>query len=105
MDEAVAMESQTIKHMIENDCADNGIPLPNVSSKIFSKVIEYFKKHVDASFNSSAMKNFDGISLGKRGIVVAYVPRRHQGTIPRHRRSPFARADLSAYLYFFIMNF
>ena len=36
------------------------------------------------------------------GNVVAYDPRRHQDTIPRRRRSPFARADLSAYLYFFI---
>ena len=51
------MESQMIKHMIEDHCADNGIPLPNVSSKILSKVTKYCKKHVDASFNSSAMKN------------------------------------------------
>ena len=48
VDQAVALESQTIKHMIEDDCADNGIPLPNVTSKILSKVIEYCKKHVDA---------------------------------------------------------
>nr|ABS17589.1 SKP1 component-like 1 [Humulus lupulus] len=48
VDEAVALESQTIKHMIEDDCADNGIPLPNVTSKILSKVIEYCKKHVGA---------------------------------------------------------
>ncbi|KAF8405430.1 hypothetical protein HHK36_010336 [Tetracentron sinense] len=47
VDEAVALESQTIKHMIEDDCADNGIPLPNVTSKILSKVIEYCKKHVE----------------------------------------------------------
>uniref|UniRef100_A0A453CR30 SKP1 component POZ domain-containing protein n=1 Tax=Aegilops tauschii subsp. strangulata TaxID=200361 RepID=A0A453CR30_AEGTS len=46
IEEAVAMESQTIRHMIEDDCADNGIPLPNVDSKILSKVIEYCKKHV-----------------------------------------------------------
>ena len=46
IDEAVAMESQTIRHMIEDDCADNGIPLPNVDSKILSKVIEYYNKHV-----------------------------------------------------------
>ncbi|KAF7087980.1 hypothetical protein CFC21_091136 [Triticum aestivum] len=48
VEEAVAMESQTIRHMIEDDCADNGIPLPNVDSKILSKVIEYCKKHVQA---------------------------------------------------------
>ncbi|KAG6645519.1 SKP1-like protein 1A [Carya illinoinensis] len=47
VDEAVALESQTIKHMIEDDSADNGIPLPNVTSKILAKVIEYCKKHVE----------------------------------------------------------
>ncbi|XVE93870.1 hypothetical protein REPUB_Repub01dG0231900 [Reevesia pubescens] len=49
VEEAVAVESQTIKHMIEDDCADNEIPLPNVTSKILSKVLEYCKKHVDAA--------------------------------------------------------
>ncbi|KAE9607824.1 putative S-phase kinase-associated protein [Lupinus albus] len=46
MDEAVALECQTIRHMIEDDCADNGIPLPNVNSNILPKVIEYCKNHV-----------------------------------------------------------
>ncbi|KAL9993878.1 putative S-phase kinase-associated protein [Helianthus debilis subsp. tardiflorus] len=41
VDEVVAVESQTIKHMIEDGCADTSIPLPNVTSKILSKVIEY----------------------------------------------------------------
>lgn len=49
VDEAVALESPTIKHMIEHDCADNGFPLPDVTSKILAKVIEYCKKHVDAA--------------------------------------------------------
>ncbi|KAF8022678.1 hypothetical protein BT93_F0254 [Corymbia citriodora subsp. variegata] len=48
VEEAVALESQTIRHMIEDECAHGGIPLPNVSSKILSKVIEYCKRHVDA---------------------------------------------------------
>lgn len=47
VEESVALESQTIKHMVEDDCADNVIPLPNVTSKILAKVIEYCKKHVD----------------------------------------------------------
>ncbi|KAL3639034.1 SKP1-like protein 1A [Castilleja foliolosa] len=53
VEEAVAVESQTIKHMIEDDCADNTIPLPNVTGKILAKVIEYCKRHVDAAAASS----------------------------------------------------
>ncbi|KAL8160510.1 hypothetical protein V2J09_002047 [Rumex salicifolius] len=48
VEESVAVESQTIKHMIEDDCADNVIPLPNVTSKILAKVIEYCRKHVES---------------------------------------------------------
>ncbi|KAK3129580.1 hypothetical protein QOZ80_6BG0481940 [Eleusine coracana subsp. coracana] len=48
VEESVAMESQTIKHMIEDDCAADAIPLPNVSSKILAKVIEFCRKHVQA---------------------------------------------------------
>lgn len=46
--ESVAMESQTIKHIIEDGCADNAIPLTNVTSKILALVLEFCKKHVDA---------------------------------------------------------
>jgi S-phase kinase-associated protein 1 len=60
VDEAVAVESQTIKHMIEDDCADNEIPLPNVTSKILAKVIEYCKKHVEAG--SDKEKNVAGVT-------------------------------------------
>lgn len=59
VEESVAMESQTIKHMIEDDCADNGIPLPNVTGKILSKVIEYCKKHVESSQNAEELKTWD----------------------------------------------
>lgn len=59
IEESVAMESQTIKHMIEDDCAESVIPLPNVSSKILSKVIEYSKKHVDSSSSKSDEKTAD----------------------------------------------
>uniref|UniRef100_A0A453MNG2 SKP1-like protein n=1 Tax=Aegilops tauschii subsp. strangulata TaxID=200361 RepID=A0A453MNG2_AEGTS len=48
VEEVVAMESQTIRHMIEDDCADKAIPIPNINSKILSKVIEYCDKHVPA---------------------------------------------------------
>ncbi|MFS8025165.1 putative S-phase kinase-associated protein [Helianthus anomalus] len=62
VEEVVALESQTIKHMIEDDCANTTIPLPNVTSKIISKVIEYCKKHVESADKKTAeedLKNFD----------------------------------------------
>ncbi|KAF7082078.1 hypothetical protein CFC21_085959 [Triticum aestivum] len=46
VEEAVAMESQTIRKMIEDDCADTAILIPNINSKILSRVIEYCNKHV-----------------------------------------------------------
>jgi S-phase kinase-associated protein 1 len=48
VDEAVALESQTIKNMIEDTGTASALPLPNVSSKILSKVLEYCKYHVEA---------------------------------------------------------
>jgi S-phase kinase-associated protein 1 len=68
VEEAVAMKSQTIKHMIEDDCANNVIPLPNVSAKTLTKVIEYCKEHVkadaagaagDSDTSSTDLKTFD----------------------------------------------
>lgn len=61
VDEAVAMESQTIKHMVEDDCADNAIPLPNVTSHILAKVIEYCRKHVEGRTDG------DSTDVGKIG--------------------------------------
>nr|CAB3454083.1 unnamed protein product [Digitaria exilis] len=54
VEESVAKESCTILHMIEDGCADNGIPVPNVNSKILAKVIEYCKKHVEARRGADA---------------------------------------------------
>lgn len=60
VDEEVAMESQTIKHMIEDNCADSGIPLPNVNSKILAKVIEYCKKHVESNSKTTTSDDKSG---------------------------------------------
>ncbi|KAJ7125570.1 hypothetical protein O6H91_01G153300 [Diphasiastrum complanatum] len=49
VEEAVAFESQTVKDMIEDTGTDSAVPLPNVSSKILAKVIEYCKYHVDVN--------------------------------------------------------
>ncbi|KAK4740362.1 hypothetical protein R3W88_004059 [Solanum pinnatisectum] len=49
VEEAVALESQTIKFLIEDDCAGSDIPISNVTSNILAKVLEYLKRHVEAS--------------------------------------------------------
>ncbi|KAL3723699.1 hypothetical protein ACJRO7_035812 [Eucalyptus globulus] len=64
VEQSVAVESQTIKHMIEDGCADNAIPLPNVNSKILAKVIEYCKMHVESAkaedrVNDEELKTWD----------------------------------------------
>ncbi|EOA19629.1 hypothetical protein CARUB_v10002614mg [Capsella rubella] len=45
VEEKVAIQSQTIAHMVEDDCAGSEIPLANVTSKTLALVIEYCKKH------------------------------------------------------------
>ncbi|PKI56597.1 hypothetical protein CRG98_022980 [Punica granatum] len=37
---SIAMEWKVVKHMIEDDCVNNVIPLKNVSSKVLRRVIE-----------------------------------------------------------------
>jgi hypothetical protein len=47
--------SQTIKHMIEEDCVDdgNGIPVSNATSKILTKVIDTFEATYEFHFRRS----------------------------------------------------
>jgi len=59
IEEAVAVQSQTIKLLIDDDCAnDTGIPVSNVTSKILAMVIEYCKKHVDV-VSSDELRKWD----------------------------------------------
>ncbi|OIT20109.1 PREDICTED: SKP1-like protein 1A [Nicotiana attenuata] len=59
LEEAVAVRSEAIKNMVEDDCASNTIPLPNVDSKTMAKVIEYWKKHSDEGVKEDELKDFD----------------------------------------------
>ena len=45
VDIQVAKMSETIKNLIEDIGSDGSIPLPNVTSKILAKVVEYCKYH------------------------------------------------------------
>lgn len=59
IEEAVAVQSQTIKHLIDDECAnDTGIPISNVTGKILALVLEYCKKHVDTA-SSDELEKWD----------------------------------------------
>uniref|UniRef100_A0A0E0LH42 SKP1-like protein n=1 Tax=Oryza punctata TaxID=4537 RepID=A0A0E0LH42_ORYPU len=45
---AAASMSQLVSNMIEDDCTENGVPLPNVTSKVLAKIIDYCVKHAAA---------------------------------------------------------
>ncbi|KAG7566363.1 S-phase kinase-associated protein 1-like [Arabidopsis suecica] len=64
VDEAVARKSVTINNMAEDECADNGIPLPNVTSKILKIVIAYCKKHVESN-EEEDLKEWDADFMKK----------------------------------------
>uniref|UniRef100_A0A0D9XBV8 SKP1-like protein n=1 Tax=Leersia perrieri TaxID=77586 RepID=A0A0D9XBV8_9ORYZ len=53
--ESAARLSRLVTHMIEDDCANGGIRLPNVTAEILVKVVDYCNKH--AAVNSDADAN------------------------------------------------
>ncbi|KAK3429793.1 hypothetical protein EUGRSUZ_E01287 [Eucalyptus grandis] len=59
VEKAVARQSRTIAQMIEMDVPADGIPLPNVTGKILSKVIDYCKMHVVDTDRDSSVAGDD----------------------------------------------
>ncbi|OAY53009.1 SKP1-like protein 3 [Manihot esculenta] len=60
VDEEVLLECQTIKHMIDDGCANSIIPLPNVTGRIMVKVIEYCKRHLEVAEDKDEIFPIDG---------------------------------------------
>ncbi|CAH2036188.1 unnamed protein product [Thlaspi arvense] len=64
VEEAVALQSQTIAQTIEDGLVGNGILIPNVTGEILSLVIEYCQKHVavvddSSSYSLEDLKHWD----------------------------------------------
>ncbi|ESQ30630.1 hypothetical protein EUTSA_v10012032mg [Eutrema salsugineum] len=62
VEEAVALQSPTITHIVKDSCVGNEILLENVTGQILAKVIEYCKKHVVVDgdgVSSEELKNWD----------------------------------------------
>lgn len=58
IEESIAIQSGTIKNMMEDDYRH--IPLPNVNTQTLIKIIDYMKKHAEKTdSNEEDIKNFD----------------------------------------------
>ncbi|KVH93952.1 SKP1-like protein 11 [Cynara cardunculus var. scolymus] len=51
IEEEFAVQSVTIRNMVEEDCASSVIPLPNVHSETLTLVIEYLNKQASVAEN------------------------------------------------------
>ncbi|XP_008788796.2 SKP1-like protein 4 [Phoenix dactylifera] len=45
VESVVAIQSEMIKNMIEDGCAESSVPLPNVVGSVLAKVVEYWNRH------------------------------------------------------------
>ncbi|CAA7021571.1 unnamed protein product [Microthlaspi erraticum] len=63
IEKAVALQLQRIAHMVEDEGADNVIPLENVTSQVLTKVIEYCKNHVHVDSSSEWDAKFMDVDL------------------------------------------
>ena len=59
VEELVAVQSETIKSLVEDGCADNVIPLPNVDSKTLELVLDWCKNHVDMKLDEEKLKEYE----------------------------------------------
>lgn len=55
---SVAKKCKTISNMIDDDCVEGGVPLPNVKGPVMAMVLEYLKSTSDAA-GSEEVKVFD----------------------------------------------
>ncbi|KAK4726772.1 hypothetical protein R3W88_031689 [Solanum pinnatisectum] len=60
LDEVVAARSKVIKNIVQDmDCTSNVIPLYNVDGKTMTKIVKYWKKHLEEGVTEDQLKNFD----------------------------------------------
>lgn len=96
IDEAVALESQTIKYMIEDNCVDDtGIPISNVTSEILAMVIEYCKKHVEAAAFAEEEKPWKTDGLVYRKKVSSTEEKKSGEDVPKAAAASSAEKEVS----------
>ncbi|GFZ05858.1 hypothetical protein Acr_18g0000280 [Actinidia rufa] len=59
VDEHVALQSVTIKNMVDSECTGEVIPVPNISGEILALVIAYCKIHANQAASEDDLKKAD----------------------------------------------
>ncbi|KAK9283094.1 hypothetical protein L1049_011324 [Liquidambar formosana] len=59
VEEYIAVQSKTIKNMVEDGCADTTIPVVNVDGKTLASVMEWCKIHADEKATADDLKKWD----------------------------------------------
>ncbi|KAL0005180.1 hypothetical protein SO802_012741 [Lithocarpus litseifolius] len=54
--ERVVVQCLAIKNLVDDGCAKNFIPLPNLDGKTLAKVLEWWKTHLDMKDNEDNKK-------------------------------------------------
>ncbi|KAM7526876.1 hypothetical protein LguiA_016778 [Lonicera macranthoides] len=57
--ESIAIQSVTIKNMVDDNCATTTIPLPNVDGKTLQLALDFCTKHADKNVSEDDLKKFD----------------------------------------------
>ncbi|XP_059627194.1 SKP1-like protein 12 [Cornus florida] len=70
VEDSVAVQSLTIKSMVENNCAGTTIPLPHADGRTLVTVIEYRKKHADQGATADEVEKFDSKNDTRRITLV-----------------------------------
>ncbi|XP_059628340.1 SKP1-like protein 14 [Cornus florida] len=65
VEQSLAIQSELIKNMIEDECELTTIPLPNVTTKVLEMIIEFWRKHADSKAPEEDLKKFDAEFIEK----------------------------------------
>ncbi|KAJ6801566.1 SKP1-like protein 1B [Iris pallida] len=71
VDESLAIESGTIKFLIQDGCAEQAVPLANVNSSTLVKILDYWATHKSANKdNADEVKEWDKefVKMGKEDL-------------------------------------
>ncbi|KAI3441206.1 SKP1-like protein [Psidium guajava] len=59
IEEIAALQSKTLENMIDENCADTPIPLPNIEGKVLAKVVEFCTKHAEVGVDAESLRAWD----------------------------------------------